>query len=115
MSLSPSSAPASDGVHAPAASASPTEADRAAIQSELLRLSTQPSGAVLAFQFLLDCGVAALFAWQFSVPMAALWLLLIAITTGWRAFFKQVLPDPLTPAQLPVELRGHALRIGVHE
>lgn len=115
MSRSPSSEPAHAGGHdTPVATSSP-EADRAAIQGELLRLSTQPSSAVLAFQFLLDCGVAALFAWQYSVPMAALWLGLIALTTAWRAFFKQVLPDPLPAAQLPAELRGHSLRIGVHE
>ena len=116
MSLSLSSEPAKAGGHAPAATAaSSPEADRAAIQGELLRLSTQPSAAMLAFQFLLDCGVAVLFAWQYSAAMAALWIALIAVTTSWRAFFKQVLPEPLPPAQLPAELRGHALRIGVHE
>lgn len=116
MSLSFSS-PASAAASAStlAAPAAPCEADHAAVQSELLRLSTQPSGAVLAFQFLLDCGVAALFAWQYSTAMAALWLGLIALTTAWRALFKQVLPDPLTAEQLPAQLRGHTLRIAVHE
>ncbi len=94
---------------------SSAEADRAAIQTELLRLSTQPSGAVLAFQFLLDCGVAALFAWQYSLLMALLWLALIALSTAWRALVPQQLPDPLRPAELPGELRRHTLRIAVHE
>ncbi|HSV57819.1 MAG TPA: ATP-binding protein [Variovorax sp.] len=96
-------------------STSPPAADRAAIQTELLRLSMQPSGKVLAFQFLLDCAVAALFAWQYSLPMAALWLALIAATTAWRAFLPQQLPDPLAAAQLPSSLRQHTLRIAVHE
>ncbi|MGR4868871.1 ATP-binding protein [Variovorax sp. LARHSF232] len=94
---------------------SSAEADRAAIQTELLRLSTQPSGAVLAFQFLLDCGVAALFAWQYSLLMALLWLALIALSTAWRALVPQQLPEPLRPAELPGELRRHTLRIAVHE
>jgi len=116
MSQSPSSEPAQvGGLAAPQDPAPSAEADRAAIQSELLRLSTQPSAAVLAFQFLLDCGVAALFAWQYSPAMSALWLTLIALTTTWRALFPQRLPPVLGPAELPAELRGHSLRIGVHE
>ena len=42
--------------------APPASAARFAVQSEVLRLSAQPSGPVLLVQFLLDCGVAALFS-----------------------------------------------------
>ena len=94
---------------------SSTEADRAVVQTELLRLSTQPSRALLAFQLLLDCGVAALFAWQYSLLMALMWLALITLTTAWRALVPQKLPEPLRPAELPGELRRHTLRIAVHE
>ncbi|MDM0115577.1 ATP-binding protein [Variovorax sp. J22R133] len=80
-----------------------------------MRLSTQPGGTVMAFQFALDCGVACLFAWQYSPMMAAIWLALIAVTTAYRGFFPQQLPDPLTPANLPLALREHTLRIAVHE
>ena len=81
----------------------------------MLRLSAQPSGPVLLVQFLLDCGVAALFAWQYSVPHALAWIALIAASTAWRGFFPQQLPDPLTEGTLPAALRLHTLRIAVHE
>jgi len=93
----------------------PAGTERAVIQTELLRLSTQPTSGILAFQFLLDCGVAALFAWQYSLTMAALWLALIALTTAWRGFLPQRLPDPLTPTHLPAALREHTLRIAVDQ
>ncbi|MDM0013973.1 hybrid sensor histidine kinase/response regulator [Variovorax sp. J22P168] len=104
--MSPSPSPANDEA---------TAADRFAIRCEVLRLSAQPSGAVLAVQFMLDCGVAALFAWQYSVPHALLWIGLIALTTAYRGFFPQRLPDPLTPENLPGALRMHTLRIALHE
>lgn len=90
-------------------------ADRFAVHCEVLRLSAQPSGPVLLVQFLLDCGVAALFAWQYSVPHAAIWIAMIAATTGYRGFFPQRLPDPLTPENIQPALRLHTLRIAVHE
>ncbi|MBB3180722.1 hybrid sensor histidine kinase/response regulator [Variovorax sp. Sphag1AA] len=90
-------------------------ADRFTVRCEVLRLSAQPSGSVLFVQFLLDCGVAALFAWQYSVRNAAIWIALIAVTTAYRAFFPQRLPDPLTRDNLPGALRLHTLRIAVHE
>jgi len=92
-----------------------TGADRFAIRCEVLRLSTQPSGPVLWVQFLLDCGVAALFAWQYSVPHAAAWIALIAATTAYRGLFPQRLPLPLTPDNLAPALRQHTLRIALHE
>ena len=85
------------------------------IQCEVLRLSAQPSGPVLAVQFLLDCGVAALFAWQYSLPHALAWIALIAATTAYRGFFPQHLPATLTPENLPPALRLHTLRIAIHE
>lgn len=103
-------------------SSSPTPAqpeasatDRFAIRCEVLRLSAQPSGPVLLFQFLLDCGVAALFAWRYSVPHAVAWIALIAATTAYRGFFPQRLPAQVTPANLPPALRAHTLRIALHE
>ena len=99
----------------PAALQMPTAQDRTAIQAELLRLSTQPSAAVLGLQFLLDCGVAALFAWQYSPLMAGLWLALIAFTTVWRALLPQKLPPVLEAAQVPAQLRIHTLRIAAYE
>jgi signal transduction histidine kinase/CheY-like chemotaxis protein len=90
-------------------------ANRFAIQCEVLRLSAQPSGAVLFVQFLLDCGVAALFAWQYAVTPALIWIALIAATTAYRGFFVQHLPVPLTPDNLPAALRLHTLRIAIHE
>ena len=92
-----------------------TGADRFAIRCEVLRLSTQPSGPVLWVQFLLDCGVAALFAWQYSVAHAAAWIVLIAATTAYRGLFPQRLPVPLTSDNLPPALRQHTLRIALHE
>ncbi|MDM0051032.1 hybrid sensor histidine kinase/response regulator [Variovorax sp. J22R115] len=102
---------------APAAPAHPeaSPADRFAIHCEVLRLSAQPSGPVLLVQFLLDCGVAALFAWQYSVLHAGIWIVVIAITTAYRGFFPQHLPETLTPENLPPALRLHTLRIAVHE
>lgn len=70
---------------------------------------------MLAVQFLLDCGVAALFAWQYSVGHALAWIALIAASTAWRGFFPQKLPDSLTPENLPGALRLHTVRIAVHE
>ena len=90
-------------------------ADRFAIHCEVLRLSAQPSGPVLLVQFLLDCGVAALFAWQYSALYAGIWIALIAVTTAYRGFFPQHLPETLTPENLPPALRLHTLRIAVHE
>lgn len=90
-------------------------ADRFAIRCEVLRLSAQPSGAVLLFQFLLDCGVAALFAWQYSVPHALAWIALIAATTAYRGLLPQRLPAPLTPDNVRPALREHTLRIAIHE
>lgn len=92
-----------------------TGADRFAIRCEVLRLSTQPSGPVLWVQFLLDCGVAALFAWQYSVAQATAWIALIAATTAYRGLFPQRLPVPLTPDNLAPALRQHTLRIALHE
>lgn len=92
-----------------------SSAARFAVQREVLRLSAQPSGPLLAVQFALDCGVAALFAWQYSLPRALIWIALIAASTAWRGFFPQRMPDPLTPDTLPAALRTHTLRIAVHE
>lgn len=92
-----------------------TPADRFAVHCEVLRLSAQPSGPVLLVQFLLDCGVAALFAWQYSRLYAGIWIALIAATTAYRGFFPQRLPENLTPENLPPALRLHTLRIAAHE
>ncbi|MDM0019739.1 ATP-binding response regulator [Variovorax saccharolyticus] len=92
-----------------------TTTDGFAIRCEVLRLSAQPSGPVLLFQFLLDCGVAGLFAWRYSVPHALAWIALIAATTAYRGFFPQRLPTPLTPDNLQPALREHTLRIALHE
>jgi len=99
------------------ASAQPeaSAADRFAVRCEVLRLSAQPTGPMLLVQFLLDCGVAALFAWQYSLPHALAWIVLIAVTTAYRGFLPQHLPVPLTPENLPGALRLHTLRIAVHE
>ncbi|MEJ8825634.1 hybrid sensor histidine kinase/response regulator [Variovorax humicola] len=90
-------------------------ASRFAVQCEVLRLSAQPSGPALIVQFLLDCGVAALFAWQYAVAPALMWIALIAFTTAVRGFFPQHPPDPLTPENLPRALRVHTWRITMHE
>jgi len=98
---------------APDKAASP--AARFAVQCEVLRLSAQPKPPVLLVQFLLDCGVATLFAWQYAVVPALIWITLIAITVALRGFFPQHPPDPLTPENLPRALRVHTWRIGIHE
>ena len=108
--MSSPSAPAS-----PSSQAAPSPAVRFAVQCEVLRLSAQPTGPMLAVQFLLDCGVAALFAWQYSVSHALIWITIIAASTAWRGFFPQVLPSPLTPENLQPALRLHTFRIAVHE
>ncbi|RZL95114.1 MAG: hybrid sensor histidine kinase/response regulator [Variovorax sp.] len=99
----------------PPDSAQHAPSGRFLVQCEVLRLSAQPSGGVLAMQFLLDCGVAALFAWQYSVLHALAWIALIAATTAYRGFFPQRLPVPLTPDTLRPALRLHMLRIAIHE
>lgn len=38
-------------------------ADRFLVECEVLRLSTRPLGPILAVQFLLNAGVAAVFGW----------------------------------------------------
>ncbi|HYP84184.1 hybrid sensor histidine kinase/response regulator [Variovorax sp.] len=91
-----------------------SQARRAAIQAELLRLSNQPGGPVLAVQFLLDCAVAALFAWQYSPGMALLWLALVVCSTTWRLFRPQHLPDTLDAQSTPAQVRLHTLRVSVH-
>ncbi|MEJ8814983.1 ATP-binding protein [Variovorax ureilyticus] len=93
----------------------PFKADGFAVRCEVLRLSAQPSGSMLLVQFLLDCGVAVLFGWQYSARNAVIWISLIAATTAYRALFPQRLPDPLTRDNLPGALRLHTLRIAVHE
>ncbi|MEJ8857992.1 hybrid sensor histidine kinase/response regulator [Variovorax robiniae] len=90
-------------------------ASRFAVQCEVLRLSAQPTGPALVVQFLLDCGVAALFAWQYALTPALTWLGLIAFTTTVRGFFPQHPPDTLTPENLPHALRVHTWRIAMHE
>src|SRR3954453_23224594 len=69
---------------------------------------------MLAVQFALDCDVAALFAWQYSVVHALVWIAMIAASTAWRGFYPQKLPDPLTPENLHGALRLHTVRIAVH-
>ena len=78
-------------------------------------MSTQPLGPVLIVQFLLNGGIAALFAWQYSLPRALLWMALIALVTLMRAFCPQRLPDALTPATLRHAQRVHTLRTAVWE
>lgn len=78
-------------------------------------MSTQPLGPVLIVQFLLNGGIAALFAWQYSLPRALLWMALIALVTLMRAFWPQRLPDALTPATLRHAQRVHTLRTAVWE
>jgi len=116
MSSPPTPAPPEASGRRGAAPGRPANStDRFAIRCEVLRLSAQPSAAVLLFQFLLDCGVAGLFAWRYSVPHALAWIALIAATTAWRGFFPQRLPTPLTPDNLQPALREHTLRIALHE
>ena len=97
---------------APAADAS---SDRFAIQCEVLRLSIRPIGPVLLVQYLLNCGVAALFAWQYSLTRALVWIALITGVTVMRGFFPQRLPDPLTPENLREAQRRHTIRTGIWE
>ena len=78
-------------------------------------MSTQPLGPVLIVQFLLNGGIAALFAWQYSLPRALLWMALIALVTLMRAFWPQRLPNALTPATLRHAQRVHTLRTAVWE
>ncbi|RZI67603.1 MAG: response regulator [Variovorax sp.] len=94
---------------------SPPSLARFHVQSEVLRMSTQPLGPVLIVQFLLNGGIAALFAWQYSLPRALLWMALIALVTLMRAFWPQRLPDALTPATLRHAQRVHTLRTAVWE
>ena len=89
--------------------------DRFAIECEVLRLSVRPIGPVLAVQYLLNCGVAALFAWQYSLPHALVWISLITLVTVMRGFFPQRLPDPLTPENLREAQRLHTIRTGIWE
>ncbi|MFH0133640.1 ATP-binding protein [Variovorax sp. VaC1] len=96
---------------APAASGS----DGFAIQCEVLRLSVRPIGPVLLVQYLLNCSVAALFAWQYSLAYALVWIALITMVTVLRGFFPQRLPDPFTPENLRAAQRTHTLRTGIWE
>lgn len=96
---------------APAADSS----DRFAIQCEVLRLSVRPIGPVLLVQYLLNCGVAALFAWQYSLTHALVWIALITGVTVMRGFFPQRLPDPFTPVSLRAAQRLHTLRTAIWE
>lgn len=89
--------------------------DRFAIECEVLRLSVRPIGPVLAVQYLLNCGVAALFAWQYSLPHALVWISLITLVTVMRGFFPQRLPEPFTPENLRAAQRLHTLRTGIWE
>jgi len=96
---------------APAADSS----DRFAIQCEVLRLSIRPIGPVLLVQYMLNCGVAALFAWQYSPARALAWIALITGVTAMRGFFPQRLPDPFTPGSLRAAQRLHTLRTAIWE
>jgi signal transduction histidine kinase len=89
--------------------------DRFAIQCEVLRLSVRPIGPVLLVQYLLNCGVAALFAWQYSPARALAWIALITGVTAMRGFFPQRLPEPFTPATLREAQRTHTVRTGIWE
>ncbi|HEX7863979.1 MAG TPA: histidine kinase dimerization/phospho-acceptor domain-containing protein, partial [Variovorax sp.] len=101
----------------PASPTAPADAsgDRFAIQCEVLRLSIRPIGPVLLAQYLLNCGVAALFAWQFSLVRALVWIALITGVTAMRGFFPQRLPEPFTPATLREAQRAHTLRTAIWE
>ncbi|MFM9927958.1 hybrid sensor histidine kinase/response regulator [Variovorax sp. H27-G14] len=89
--------------------------DRFEIQCEVLRLSIRPIGPVLLVQYLLNCGVAALFAWQYSPARALVWIALITGVTLMRGFFPQRLPEPFTPVTLRAAQRTHTLRTGIWE
>ncbi|EJL78677.1 signal transduction histidine kinase [Variovorax sp. CF313] len=99
----------------PASPAPTGSSDRFAIQCEVLRLSIRPIGPVLLVQYLLNCGVAALFAWQYSVPRALVWIALVTGVTVMRGFFPQRLPEPFTPETLREEQRTHTLRTAIWE
>lgn len=99
----------------PAPSPTGNGSDSFAIQCEVLRLSIKPIGPVLLVQYLLNCGVAALFAWQFSLVRALAWIALITGVTAMRGFFPQRLPEPFTPASLREAQRTHTLRTAVWE
>lgn len=86
-----------------------------AVQCEVLRLSTQPLGPMLAVQYLLNCGVAALFAWQYSLPRALAWILLITLVTAMRGLLPQRMPAVFTPENLRDAQREHTLRTGIWE
>ncbi len=98
-------------------SSSPTDAaaDRFLVECEVLRLSTRPLGPILAVQFLLNAGVAAIFGWLYSPARAALWLAGIAAVTLMRGFFPQRVPEALTPDTLRHAQRIHTLRTGIWE
>lgn len=98
-------------------SSPPTDAaaDRFQVECEVLRLSTRPLGPILAVQFLLNAGVAAVFGWLYSPARAALWLAGIAAVTVMRGFFPQRVPDTLTPETLRRAQRIHTLRTGIWE
>ena len=89
--------------------------DRFEIQCEVLRLSIRPIGPVLLVQYLLNCGVAALFAWQYSPARALVWIALITAVTLMRGFFPQRLPEPFTPETLRAAQRTHTTRTGIWE
>jgi signal transduction histidine kinase/CheY-like chemotaxis protein len=117
MNSTPSSSsvlPATPAV-SPALAAPGGGSDRFEIQCEVLRLSVRPIGPVLAVQYLLNCGVAALFAWQYSLPRALLWMALITGVTLMRGFFPQRLPEPFSPPTLRAAQRTHTLRTAVWE
>ena len=88
---------------------------RFAIQCEVLRLSIRPIGPVLLAQYLLNCGVAALFAWQYSLSRALVWISLITAVTLMRGFFPQRLPAPFTPQSLRDAQHTHTVRTGIWE
>lgn len=100
---------------APAVAPAAPQSDGFAIQCEVLRLSVRPIGPVLLVQYLLNCGVAALFAWQYSLPRALVWIALITMVTVLRGFFPQRLPDPFTPESLRAAQRTHTLRTAIWE
>ena len=100
---------------APTVAPAAAHSDRFAIQCEVLRLSIRPIGPVLLVQYLLNCGVAALFAWQYSLTRALLWIALITGVTVMRGFFPQRLPEPFTPESLRQAQRAHTLRTAIWE
>ncbi|WP_208508544.1 HAMP domain-containing histidine kinase, partial [Variovorax paradoxus] len=112
-SAAPAARPASAGGNPEAPGAA--RDDGFAIQCEVLRISVQPIGPILAVQYLLNCGIAALFAWQFSLPLSLVWLGLITLVTVMRAFVPQRLPEPFTPDSLRRAQRVHVLRTGIWE